>query len=119
MKDLDDNDDAAYISEIQTAGILLAQQGVRTSLSKLIKCLPTSYPGLSWLPINHIITIIGDNHDSIMVIMVFIHRSTFFLAFNDNWQRINTLLKLNSYLPSAVDTACLLFRFFCYQFKRI
>ncbi|MEQ2286613.1 hypothetical protein AMECASPLE_004123 [Ameca splendens] len=96
MEDLDNNDGAAYISDIQTAGILLAQQGIRTPFIKLIKCLPTLYLGLSCLPINHSITIIGDDHDFIMVIIVFIDRNTCFHSFPPlivNWQRINNLLK--------------------------
>lgn len=35
-EDLDDNDAVANISDVQTAGILLAQQYIRTSLKTLI-----------------------------------------------------------------------------------
>lgn len=41
-EDLDDNDAVASISDVQTAGILLAQQYIRTSLIALIACLLTN-----------------------------------------------------------------------------
>lgn len=49
-EDLDDNDAVANISDVQTAGILLAQQHIRTSLITLIPCLLTItiYSGQWW-----------------------------------------------------------------------
>lgn len=38
-EDLDDNDAVASFSDVQTAGILLAQRYIRTSLIRLIICL--------------------------------------------------------------------------------
>lgn len=41
-EDLDDNDAIASISDVQTAGILLAQKYIRISLMALMTCLLTS-----------------------------------------------------------------------------
>lgn len=38
-EDLDDNDAVASFGDVQTAGILLAQRYIRTSLIRLIICL--------------------------------------------------------------------------------